>query len=145
MTAPCSTAHEAPASNVDSPPPSANREDSAPVDWAAVLAQFDGRREFVGKLADIAVRAHSGLPEKIARAVLERDLPALGFLAHGVKGLCASFHAPGVLALASETEGSVRDGDAATAFARAGLLVARLQDMIENIALWRQGNGQVHE
>jgi len=117
-----------------------NPDENAVVDWPEVLSQFDGRREFVCKLAGIALRAYANLPEKIAQAIIEHDLQNLGFLAHSVKGICANFHAPKVLALARETEKSAKDGNAALALPHAEKLVSLVRALIENIADWRQGN-----
>jgi HPt (histidine-containing phosphotransfer) domain-containing protein len=110
------------------------------VEWAAVLTQFGGRQEFVAKLTGIALQAYADLPEKIAQSIIERDLRNLGFLAHSVKGICANFHAPKVLALAMETEKSAKDGNAAQALTRGEELVPLLRAMIDSIAAWRKSS-----
>lgn len=115
-------------------------KDNPVVDWTSVLSQFDGRQEFVTKLAGIALQAYADLPEKIVQAVVERDLQNLGLLAHNVKGICANFHAPKVLALARETETNAKDDNAALALPRAESLVPLVRTLIDNIAEWRQGH-----
>jgi HPt (histidine-containing phosphotransfer) domain-containing protein len=118
----------------------ANHDGNDVVDWTAVLSQFDGRQEFVAKLTEIALQAYADLPEKIAQSIIDRDLRNLGFLAHSVKGICANFKAPKVLALALETEQSAKDGNAGQALTRGEELVPLLRAMFDNIAAWRQAN-----
>lgn len=110
------------------------------VDWTAVLSQFGGRQEFVARLAGIAEKAFADLPEKIAQAIVERDLQNLGFLAHSVKGVCSNFHAPEVLALALETERSAKHRNAELALPCAEKLVPLVRTMIDDIAVWRQSH-----
>lgn len=117
-----------------------NPNDNAVVDWAAVLSQFDGRQEFVTKLAGIALKAYADLPEKITQAIGEHNLPNLGQLAHNVKGICANFRAPTVLAQALATETSAKDGNIALALPHAKKLVPLAHALIDNIADWRHSH-----
>ncbi|MEW6514916.1 MAG: Hpt domain-containing protein [Pseudomonadota bacterium] len=117
-----------------------NHDANDVVDWTAVLSQFGGRQEFVAKLSVVALQAFTDLPEKIAQSIVKRDLRDLGFLAHSVKGICANFNAPQVLALALATEQSAKDGKAEQALTRGEELVPLLRAMIDNIAAWRQAN-----
>lgn len=114
--------------------------EDAVVDWTAVLSQFDGRQEFVTKLAGIALKAYADLPEKITQAIGEHNLPNLGQLAHNVKGICANFRAPTVLAQALATETSAKDGHAALALPCAKKLVPLVYALIDDIADWRQAH-----
>jgi|GEM_PF-6334868 len=117
-----------------------NHDGNDVVDWTAVLSQFGGRQEFVAKLTGIALQAFADLPEKIAQSIVERDLRNLGFQAHSVKGICANFNAPQVLALALATEQSAKDGNAEQALTRGEELVPLLRAMLENISAWRHAN-----
>lgn len=120
--------------------PTKNPNENTVVDWTAVLSQFDGRQDFVTKLAGIALQAHADLPEKITQAISEHNLRNLGQLAHNVKGLCANFRATTVLAHALATEKSAKDGNAALALPHAEKLIPLVRTMIDDIADWRHSH-----
>lgn len=117
-----------------------NRNKNAVVDWTAVLSQYDGRQEFVSKLAGIALQAYADLPEKIAQAISAQHLRNLGQLAHNVKGLCANFRAPTVLAQALATERSAKEGNAVLALPHAEKLLPLACALIDDIADWRHSH-----
>ena len=85
------------------------------IDWAALLARYNGRQAFVGKLAATALATHQQTPATLRRAAQQADYEALAFAAHALKSLAGNLLARDVEALAREVEQLARAGDAQAA------------------------------
>jgi PAS domain S-box-containing protein len=81
---------------------------TAPIDWAALLARYNGRQEFVNKLAATALAGHRETPTRLRAAAEAGNLADIAFLAHALKGLSGNLLARGVEALARKTEAAAR-------------------------------------
>lgn len=79
-----------------------------PIDWPALLARYNGRQNFVAKLAATALASHRDTPNTLRQAAQAKDLPALAFAAHALKGLSGNLMARGVEALARQVEAAAR-------------------------------------
>ena len=82
-----------------------------PIDWSALLARYNGRQDFVAKLAATALASHRETPETLRRAAQANDLPGLAFTAHALKSLSGNLMARGVEALARQVDAAARAGE----------------------------------
>jgi PAS domain S-box-containing protein len=110
------------------PAAAGTREGHGAIDWPALLARFRGRRDFVAKLAETTRASQAETSAKLRAAVGDRDLAALAFLAHGLKGLGGNMAAGGLYRLAAETERAARAGGA-----DALVLGATLADAVDGV------------
>jgi PAS domain S-box-containing protein len=85
------------------------------VDWAQLEARFNGKRDFVVRLARTALASHAEAPARLRAAVASGDAMTLAFLAHSLKGLGGNLMAEELRAQAAETEMAVKRGDPAQA------------------------------
>ena len=83
------------------------------VDWQALLAGYDGRQEFVAKIAISIVKDHAQTPAKLRAAAQAGDRKTLAFIAHNLKGLSIEAHRLRELSLAFES--AERAGNTITA------------------------------
>ncbi|MBL8487444.1 MAG: response regulator, partial [Rhodocyclaceae bacterium] len=79
------------------------------IDWPGLLARYQGRPAFVGKLAATAVASLATKPGELRAAAA--DAEKLAFLAHGLKGAAGNLMASPVQALALKTELAAKSGD----------------------------------
>ena len=79
-----------------------------PIDWPALLARYNGRQDFVAKLAATALASHQETPSTLRHAAQANDLPSLAFTAHALKGLSGNLMARSVEALARQVEAAAR-------------------------------------
>ncbi|MEW5769098.1 MAG: Hpt domain-containing protein [Pseudomonadota bacterium] len=95
-----------------------------PIDWRALLAQFQDREAFVRKLADSVLVAHAETPARLRAAAASGDHETLAFLAHTLKGVGGNMKAAHVQTLATQTERDARTGHADTGASAAHLAEA---------------------
>jgi PAS domain S-box-containing protein len=91
------------------PLPSTSTADVPTVDWAALLARYSGRQEFVTKLASTALTSHGETPRRLGEIARSGDLVDLAFLAHALKGLAGNLLARDLETLAREAEMAARE------------------------------------
>jgi CheY-like chemotaxis protein len=82
--------------------------EKSPIDWAALLARFNGRRGFVKTLAAAMRENFVETPAKLRAAAEAHDLVALNFIAHSLKG--ANLEARQLHDLTQTFEASLRVG-----------------------------------
>lgn len=75
----------------------------------SVLERFKGRREFVTRLARMAVESESATPDLLRQAIVDQNFETLRFLAHRIKGVTGNLHVPVVQAQAHATEVAARE------------------------------------
>jgi HPt (histidine-containing phosphotransfer) domain-containing protein len=80
------------------------------IDWVALVKRFDNRQEFIEKLLRRTSSSHVDMLEKLRSATLKRDLHAIAFIAHGLRGSASNLYAHKVRDCATKTEESVRAG-----------------------------------
>jgi len=80
------------------------------IDWPMLLARFAGHQVFVEKLARAVLATQGDVPAKLRQMTRNRDLAALGFLAHTLKSVVGNVQAHRLFELAKQTEASARDG-----------------------------------
>ena len=91
---------------------SASTSSSQLIDWTALSKRFGNRQDFIDKLLRMSHASHIEMLEKLQSAIRTRDLEAIAFIAHGLRGTAGNLEAQGMRDLASETEASVRAGRA---------------------------------
>ena len=96
------------------------------VDWPALMAQYGGREEFVGKLVNMALTGQCDVPAKLRFAAEQGDWEGLAFVAHSLKAIGGNLKAHGVRELAARTESAAKGREAG---ARA--LAAELADLMD--------------
>gem|GEM_PF-1086059 len=109
------------------------------VDWDGLEARFNGKRDFVDKLARTALASQAETPAKLRAAAASGDGKALAFLAHSLKGLGGNLMAEEVRALALDAENAAKGGEAAWSG-----LAERLARAVERLlaALGRRLDGE---
>jgi len=100
-----------------SPPPAPPSLPAPPisggmVNWQAIIANFDGKKAFVRKLAGGMRQSHAESPPKLRAAAQTKDLELLAFIAHRLKGTGAYFMDEATRQLATATETAAREGRA---------------------------------
>lgn len=83
-------------------------DDEPGVDWVALLAKYNGRQDFVAKLANIALASHGDTPRRLREIAKSGNLADLAFIAHALKGLAGNLLARGLEAVARRTESAAR-------------------------------------
>jgi CheY-like chemotaxis protein len=81
------------------------------IDWPTLLARFNGRREFVEKLAASVRQHHTETPAKLRAAARQGDREALTFMAHSLKGISGNLEAHRLHELAKAFEATMRAGE----------------------------------
>ncbi|MEO0035926.1 MAG: hypothetical protein RLZZ501_1949, partial [Pseudomonadota bacterium] len=82
----------------------------AGVDWAALSHHYQGREEFIARLAATVCDAHAGTAAALREAGRVGDAAALSALAHKVKGTAGNLHAEPLRRQATEVERLARSG-----------------------------------
>jgi PAS domain S-box-containing protein len=114
-------------------------QNAGDIDWAALLARYNGRQAFVGKLAATALATHRQTPASLRRTAQQADYGALAFTAHALKSLAGNLLARDVETLARQVEQLARAGDA-QATAQAESLAQALDRLLQALAA-RVGEG----
>lgn len=96
------------------------------IDWNAMLAQHRGKHAMVGRLAAIALASEAAAPDSLRDACAQRDLDAIAFFAHRIKGMSPNFSAERLRDLSARTEVAARGRQD-----DAGSLALRLADLME--------------
>ncbi|MFO1419174.1 MAG: Hpt domain-containing protein [Methylotetracoccus sp.] len=109
----------------------------SPIDWMALEQRYQGRAEFIGKLAEIAIRTTATKPEALRMASERRDFASITMLAHDLKSMGGNLSAPVLEAVARDTENLARR-QLDAAFARALDLAAEL-DALRSVLAERFG------
>jgi CheY-like chemotaxis protein/HPt (histidine-containing phosphotransfer) domain-containing protein len=110
------------------PPLVAPPDDEPGVDWVALLAKYNGRQDFVAKLATTALASHGDTPRRLRDIAESGNLSDLAFLAHALKGLAGNLLARRLEAMARQTESAARAEEP-----RARPLGLRLADELQTL------------
>lgn len=103
----------------------ASMDRPSPIDWTALEQRYQGRTEFIGKLAEIAIRTTATKPDALRMAAERRDFELIAMLAHDLKSMGGNLSAPVLESVARETETLARQ-QLDAAFARAHDLASEL-------------------
>lgn len=103
------------------------------IDWMALEQRYQGRAEFIGKLAEIAIRTTETKPEALRIAAERSDFASIAVLAHDLKSMGGNLSAPVLETVARETEILARQ-QLEAAFARAHDLAAELDALRSALA-----------
>jgi HPt (histidine-containing phosphotransfer) domain-containing protein len=82
------------------------------IDWARLEANFNGKTSFVNKLVAMVLTTQADSPGKLREAARRRDMEALAFLAHSLKGMSGNLMAESVRESAARAETAARQGRA---------------------------------
>jgi PAS domain S-box-containing protein len=91
---------------------SVGKTDPAVIDWDALYARFNGRQAFIDKLVATSLTFNGDKAVALRDAASRNDLPAIAFIAHGLKGMAGNMKARYVYDLGTETETAARMGKA---------------------------------
>ncbi len=80
------------------------------IDWVALYKRYENRQEFIDKLLRMTYAAQIDILEKLHLAIQERDLEAIAFTAHALRGTAGNLEAQQMRDWATETEESARAG-----------------------------------
>ena len=121
------------------PPPAA----PAGVDWDALSHHYQGREDFVVRLAATVRDTHAGTAAALGEAGRVGDAAALATLAHKVKGTAGNLHAESLCRRAMEVERLARSGavPAADLAAAADGLAEMVAAMVAEVAAHAAGAG----
>lgn len=106
---------------------------SVPIDWPALLAQFGGRQEFIGRLVSTAHASLAPLPERLRALAQAADAAGIRQVAHNVKGLAGTLMAGDLHGAALQCEASARAG-APDAAAQATALAESVDRVVHALA-----------
>lgn len=132
--------HSTPAgtqTDADKLPQQAHNAEGQEIDWPALLARYQGRQDFVARLAATVLDSHAGTPDRLRTASDQGDLATIAFVAHNLKGVGGNLMAKRIQSLASVTEVAARKGEANAATLAEELLVA-VQAMLDELAKYDQ-------
>lgn len=119
--------------DADKLPQQAHHAGGQEIDWPALLARYQGRQDFVAKLAATVRDSHADTPGRLRTASEQGDLATIAFVAHNLKGVGGNLMARRIQALASATEAAARNGEA-NANALAEELLSAVQTMLDELA-----------
>ena len=91
------------------PPNSAAEDDSGVFDRAALLRRLEGDTALLDEVLQMFLDDSASMLEKLRRAAAERDLKALLFSAHALKGSAANICASRIHAAAAKLEMMARE------------------------------------
>ncbi len=106
---------------------------AAPIDEAALLAQWGGDAEVAAEMLTKFQRRAAGDVEQVSRGLSAKDAQAVERAAHGLKGAAACLAADAIRAVAAEIELLASEGD----LARAAETVATLRREVERCLEYR--------
>ena len=118
--------HALPDAALPAPTFHASAAATAEFDLEALLAKFQGRREFVQRLLRALLDSQGETPAKLRRAAEAHDLEDIAFVAHSLAGSSGNLGAASLSAAAKETEKLARAGDP-----QAGALAQELAERAE--------------
>jgi len=106
------------------------------VDWAALSHHYQGRMEFIGRLAASVRETHAATAAGVRAAGRSGDAKALAALAHKVKGTAGNLFAAGLVQQAAEVERQARAeaGPAVELAAAAEALADAVEVMLADVA-----------
>jgi CheY-like chemotaxis protein len=84
------------------------------IDWAVLAERYNAKHDFLLKLAETLRHTYGAAPTRIAALIEHRDLSNLAFLAHSLKGMGSNMAAPGLHAIALQTEQAAKQGSEET-------------------------------
>ncbi|MEY2631732.1 MAG: hypothetical protein RIR00_386 [Pseudomonadota bacterium] len=84
------------------------------IDWAVLAERYNAKHDFLLKLAETLRHTYGASPTRIAALIEHRDLSNLAFLAHSLKGMGSNMAAPGLHAIALQTEQAAKQGSEET-------------------------------
>ncbi len=135
---PVSTGPSVPISR-PSPGPAAVSHDG-PIDWPALLVRYNGRVEFVAKLATSIREHHTDTPSKLREAMRQGDREQLIFMAHNLKGVSGNLEARRLYELAKAIEIAMRAGGEIAA-ERVEAMAVELENLLTELAIdgrWKE-------
>ncbi len=119
------------------PPDSAtSAQPAAIIDRQALLERFPGRQAFVDRLLASVLESQAETPAQLRAAAGGKDLVAIAFLAHSLRGMAGNVAAQDLQELATRTEAAARaDGDEALDLALdlAHQLADRLSELLSEL------------
>jgi PAS domain S-box-containing protein len=123
---------EAPATEGREPTESRSTAAGSSIGWAALEAQYADRPGFIAKLAAVALRNGTETLAKLLDAMQRRDMQAIAFIAHGIKGMSGNLMAMELHEQAGQTEAAAGRGQA-EALPLAEQLVRATRDMLAEL------------
>lgn len=105
------------------------------IDWPAIEANFNGKVDFVTRLAASLLQSHHQTPNRLRLAAERGDLAELAFIAHSIKGVAGNLMAHGVYAIAKETDQTAREGRSDAAGVLASALAEEVEKLLDAAAL----------
>jgi response regulator RpfG family c-di-GMP phosphodiesterase len=101
------------------------------IDWSALFARFNGRRDFIKRLTT-SMRDHNvETPVKLRAAARQGDSTALAFMVHSLKGLSGNLSAHRLHELSTSVDATIRDCPEITA--EMGLTIEKLALTLEAV------------
>jgi CheY-like chemotaxis protein/HPt (histidine-containing phosphotransfer) domain-containing protein len=110
------------------------------VDWQALLARYDGREDFIIKLAASVFGHHADTPAQLRAAVEQGDRSSLIFTTHSLKGIGGNIEARRLHQLAKSMEANLRAGQDIDR-ERVAELVTELETVLAELVIWNQQKG----
>lgn len=117
--------------------PALDRNNDRLIDWAALNARFNGREEFIHKLAQTVLDTHSDAPEKLRVLACNNDFAAIAFLAHNIKGMTGNLAANSLHELSATTEKKAHNQDF-EAISYANKLAGQITALLDELAAYIQ-------
>ncbi len=108
-------------------------QENSQIDWTALHARYQERPIFIEKLARTMIDSHAQTPARLRSMAAQKDLPAIAFIAHNLKGLGGSLMASNMQKLATAAEAAARKGEA-DAFDLTEELSAAMQKLLDELA-----------
>jgi PAS domain S-box-containing protein len=124
-----------PAAATPGPAPGPDPGVSGIVDWPGLMQRFGGRRAFVQRLSNIAIKSEADTPVRLRQVAEAGDAQTLAFMAHALKGTAGNLMAQSVYALALATEQAAR-GESPEAFGQARNLAEATERLLAELAEW---------
>ena len=88
---------------------------NAGIDWTALSDRYDGRQTFIGKLLNTVLTTQAETPEQLRDAAQRRDMAALAFIGHSIKGVTGNVEARALHELARRLQEGARGSHAEAA------------------------------
>ena len=121
------------------PPESKAGESEGPIDWTALHQRFGNREKFIDALLGTIMESQAETPTSLRQATAARDMEALTFLGHSVKGVAGNVEARDVRQLAARLEEEARAGKE-DALALSTQLADRLESLLSFLDQRSTGN-----
>ena len=101
------------------------------IDWSALFARFNGRRDFIKRLTTSMCDHNVETPVKLRAAAQQGDSTALAFMVHSLKGVSGNLSAHRLHELSTSVDATIRDCPEITA--EMGLTIEKLALTLEAV------------